>query len=84
MIEEINVATYAWAIRAIYGRNQKVVTELRHLIKRNRRRLARYPRVDPRAQIPGTPLDTEWAKQAARRSATLPPHMWPAWLRAAA
>jgi hypothetical protein len=49
LVEEINVSTYAWAIRAIYGRNQKVVTDLRHLVKRNRHRLARYPRVDPRA-----------------------------------
>jgi hypothetical protein len=81
MVEEINFATYAWAERAIYGRNQKVVTDIRRLAKSSPRRVARYPRVEPRLHVPGETLDPAWAEQAARRAATLPRHMQPSWLR---
>jgi len=79
-VQEINLMTYAWAEHAVYGRNQKVLTDLRRYAKRNPRRLAKYPRANPQLLFEGEAGGDLLALQGRVRLATLPRSMQPGWL----
>ena len=76
-VEEINLATYAWADRALYGRSQKILSDLRILARETPRRLARYPRAHPAVRLVDRRRDAGLLEQAQRRISTLPPNMIP-------
>jgi hypothetical protein len=53
-VDDMNLLTYAWADRAIYGRSQAVVTRVRMLARRNGRKLAAFRKRPPRIWVTET------------------------------
>jgi Protein of unknown function (DUF4238) len=41
-VEEVNLRAYAWSNAAVYGQSQKVVTDLRHLARRQAQRVGKF------------------------------------------
>lgn len=67
MVDEVNLRTYGWAARHIFGASQQAVTDVRHLARKNP---SRVPRPRPFRQvilIDAEPGDDRLAREHARR-----------------
>ena len=76
-VEEVNLRTYAWAQDALYATTQGVLTDLRALERRSRKRVSRYQPVEPALEIFEAGQRPAYLEEAARRLETLPPTMRP-------
>jgi hypothetical protein len=50
-VDDMNLLTYAWANKAIYGRSQAVVTRVRSLARRHGRKLAAFRKRSPKIWV---------------------------------